>query len=230
MLVDLAKELVLEASGGCSLQVFIPREAIEDLLSHPISMHMLRLRGAVGGLLVDHLRAFVDRLGAMASDEAAQVAVSSLHLLAAAAQCAPAPHDGANRSCESNLLRQACRYVELHLKDDGLSATSLCQALRISRSTLYRLFERFGGVGQYIRERRLVSIHAILSSPQRRGPLGVLADEYGFKSGAQFSTAFRKQFGCAPRDVANASPVAVVSAAKPIVDGDLSSWLMSLRG
>jgi len=62
-------------------------------------------------------------------------------------------------------LRQACRFIEPHLKEPDLSAHQICTALRISRATKYRMFEFYGGVASRIKERRLMRIHGLIALP-----------------------------------------------------------------
>src|SRR5690606_35281662 len=52
-------------------------------------------------------------------------------------------------------LEPARQYIGSHLDDAELSATSIARGLGMSRSHLYRLFQRYGGVSAYILRLRL---------------------------------------------------------------------------
>ena len=83
-----------------------------------------------------------------------------------------------------------------------LGPDSLCQAFRLSRTQLYRLFEPLGGVAAYIQARRLVRAHADLADPGKApGKIYEIAYRWGLVSEAHFSRAFRRAFGLTPGDV-----------------------------
>jgi AraC-like DNA-binding protein len=129
-------------------------------------------------------------------------------------------------------LRQACRYIELHLKDADLGTLPICAAMKISRATLYRLFESYGGVANHIKERRLIRIHGLLTAPDQRRSLALIADDHGFKDASHFSRAFRRHFGYTPSE---APAHQVIGASPPSAAGEsygesLAEWLQPLRG
>lgn len=95
------------------------------------------------------------------------------------------------------LRRDVDAYIDGHLGDEDLGSTSLAHRFRLSRATLYRLFEDRGGVARHIRERRLQAAarHLTGTSPPR---LTWLLHELGFASERQFQRAFRARFGMCP--------------------------------
>lgn len=95
----------------------------------------------------------------MRSIDANAVTAATLRLFAAAIDGSAATRERAQPVIESSQLRQACRHIELHLADQALSAESIVGFFRISRATLYRLFEPLGEVAAYVKKRRLLRIH-----------------------------------------------------------------------
>ena len=75
----------------------------------------------------------------------------------------------------------------------------------ISRSRLYRLFEPYGGVNHYIQHRRLLHAYAALADPNDHRRILDIAEERGFDDAAEFSRAFRREFGYSPSEVRAAS-------------------------
>ena len=113
-----------------------------------------------------------------------------------------------------------------------LGAASIGAALKVSRATLYRLFEPHGGVASYLRERRLLRIHATLCAPGPRRSLAAIAEDHGFQSAAQFSRAFRAQFGYSPSEAASAGQpldAAPAAATEPPRAESLAAWLRPLQ-
>ena len=108
------------------------------------------------------------------------------------------PDDG--KAAAKTLRRMATAYIDRYLAERTLSPESIAAALRLSRSTLYRLFEPDGGVASYVIARRLDRCFDAIA--QGRGAhVGAIAFAHGFASEAHFSRAFRARFGISPREV-----------------------------
>jgi len=104
---------------------------------------------------------------------------ATVSLVAASLAACPKNEEGARPAIDNALLRRARKFVEQNLCDEALSATLLCAQLRVSRSTLYRLFEPLGGVAQYIKERRLARVHELLARAGDRPQIARLAEAHG---------------------------------------------------
>lgn len=88
-------------------------------------------------------------------------------------------------------------HIDRHICDPELGVTSLQTAFKLSRPTLYRMFQPLGGVSHHIRRRRVLVAHQHL----RRDPdcsITWLLYEAGFTSERQFQRAFRATFGLSP--------------------------------
>ncbi len=93
----------------------------------------------------------------------------------------------------------ACRLIEAHRGDAGLTADSIAQAIGCSRASLYRLFEQRGlSVAEHIRTVRLNHGRALLRGP--RLGIGDIALRCGYDDLSAFGKAFRRRFGMSPRD------------------------------
>ncbi len=136
-------------------------------------------------------------------------------LAAAAMQCA-----GAIRNADQlSLLAVAKAYVAAQ-PPGTLSVTDATAALGISRSALYRLFERDGGLLSYDRMRRLRAAHRAMCNPLNGSTLVELASRYGFRDQAALLRSFRKAFGYSPGELrqrhANLTPSTTGTAPEQI--------------
>jgi AraC-like DNA-binding protein len=227
---DLARAAGITVGAGTSVQAFVPRDVLEELLPGPRDLHATRLVGASAMVLAEHLRSLTTCLPDMTAAQAPHAVTATMYMIAAALASTPEAPQRARPPLESSLLRQACRYIELHLKEPGLSATDLCAAMKVSRASLYRMFEAYGGVSNHIRERRLARIHAVLAQGRGRQSLARIAEDHGFENSAHFSRAFRHQYGYCARDTA-ATPCEHTSAGAATLSADpLTQWLRALRG
>ncbi len=104
------------------------------------------------------------------------------------------------RTGASSLLAAAKDHVATQ-PPGTLSIEGITAALGVSRSVVYRLFERDGGVLAYDRMRRLRALHRAVSNPRNTSTLAELARRYGFRDPAALSRSFRKAFGATPEGV-----------------------------
>jgi AraC-like DNA-binding protein len=231
LLLDMARAADINFAAGTAVQAFIPREMLDELLNAPRDLHGLRLVGGSAMVLAMHLRSLATCLPEMTDAQAPFAVTATLHMVAAALASTPELAHAARAPIDSPLLRQACRYIELHLNEPTLAAADVCAAMKVSRATLYRVFEPYGGVSAHIRERRLARIHEVLCKGRDRRSLARVAEDHGFENSAHFSRAFRQQYGHCPRDAAKlaGSERANSTAADSHTGDALTQWLRALR-
>ena len=126
-----------------------------------------------------------------------------------------------------DLHRRICAYIESNLGDERLGIALLIRRFAVSRSTLCRLFGDEGGVGSYIRRRRLERARSYLMDDPACGITWLLY-ELGFASDRQFQRAFHARYGISPaqwrkccRGVPSRSARAGHDAALPCNDDDI---------
>lgn len=229
VITDMARPEWVHVERGMSIALVFPREKLEALLPRAVDLHGVVIRGAAGALLGDHLMSITGRIHAMTRAELPGVSASTLHLIAAGLAPSLETLALAQPTMESTVLRKMRRFIDANLKHHGLNADTLCRAFGVSRATLYRLFEPLGGVAHYVRERRLMSVHAELAGARRSPYLLRIAEAHGFKSAAHFSRAFKAQFGYTPSDLVRGTPREPVFASVPGGRFSLPRWLASLR-
>lgn len=225
VITDMARAESNVSASDC-LVMFIPREQLDEALPRPMDLHGLSPDNPCAQLLQEHLSAMLKHLPDATQEEIPGLSRATVSLVAASIASSPENLEAARPAMENVLLRRGRRFIEQHLRQDDLGAPHLCTELRVSRSTLYRVFMPVGGISQYIKERRLARIHEALA----RGPAGQsisrLAEQYGFKSAAHFSTAFREQYGYSAREVVQRSPV--IAKASGVRGELLQGWLGDL--
>ncbi|MGE5477001.1 MAG: helix-turn-helix domain-containing protein [Bacteroidales bacterium] len=229
VLFDLSRPLTLLTGGGEALSLVVPRPALPDASPHG---RVLSGRSPVGSLLGHHLAALAREVPRLPRADAANMAAASAGLVAACLGMAgKGGGPGVAVPAQPTLGRRVRAYIERNLHLPALGPEALMNDLGVSRSQLYRQFERFGGVQHYIRHRRLRRSLMDVCDPvrgQRR--IADLAYDHGFADEAHFSRLFRQAFGMSPRAARNAArrgePLALA-----ILSGDslcLSHWLRDL--
>ncbi len=157
------------------------------------------LKGGMAPFLASHLRLLHDRgrhLSPRDMQEALRVAGDlALHCIGEAA--------GASRKeCPATraLYTAARHYLQRHLGDADLTASSLAAALGCSRAHLYRVFAAHGTtIADVLRDARLRRAGELIEALPARA-IEQVAFAVGYKSPAAFSRAFRGRYGLSPRD------------------------------
>ena len=193
---DRARPLDGELTAGRNITVSMPRAFLEEQLP-AASVHGLVLRD---GLALP-LAAFLGALPQVLADdrgESGEIARLLRDLVAAAIRRAAPP--STEQQLEGTLRMRARQYIRQNL-GATLDVNSLCAALAVSRSRLYRAFEAEGGVGRFVTRERLKRVHRLLTDPAERSPIAQLAAAHGFHDSAHFSRLFRKSFGYGPQEL-----------------------------
>jgi AraC-like DNA-binding protein len=233
MVLDMARATSASVTNIENINVILPRDGLDDVLA-PFDMHGLILHGAMGTLLRSHLVSLALNLPRMESADAGHVAGATLNLVAACLAPSREAVARARAPLELARLAQIRRYVDRHLCSPDLSPQSICQALGLSRSTLYAVCEPLGGVAAFIQRRRLDRIHAILADPRDHRRISEIAHQHGFVSDAHFSRVFRLAFGASPRDAREAgasrpSRLGEAGFATALSVDAYESWVRRLR-
>lgn len=210
----------ITSAGHEIIMLFVPRSwsavsvALEGIQFPPIQNEM-------GQLLSEHLIALSRHLAVVKAASVHDMVELTRDIIF---ECAAGQ---ARESCSAILnnrmilFEKTRRLIQSRLLDCGLCAQVLQRELGLSRSSLYRLFEPYGGVQRYIQHRRLIDAHAALSDPDDHRPIFEIAEERGYNDGSEFSRAFKKQFGYSPRvvrDRHHKSDVLQSEEAQPFMD------------
>ncbi|BBF91963.1 helix-turn-helix domain-containing protein [Blastochloris tepida] len=184
-----------------TLMLFIPRDSFAAEAGHLDRASNTMLASPLGGLLADYLMALERRLPSLREEDLPAIAAATRAMITA---CLSPSRDGL-REAESGMViglrERARRIVRARLGDRTLTPAALAQAMGVSRSVLYRLFEPQGGVARYIQHCRLAAASQALSDPNDTRRIHVIAEAFGFPNVQEFSRAFRSQFGFSPSEV-----------------------------
>ncbi|SEQ41441.1 transcriptional regulator, AraC family [Devosia sp. YR412] len=187
-----------ETSGLC---IFVPRDFCRERVGALDAADDTVLCSGLGRLLAAYLVDLDRQLRRMTEDEIPSILAATHAMIDAC--IAPTPDRLADASAPINatLLERARELVQTNLLSPTLGVDEICRTLGISRSRLYRLFEDLGGVVHYIRSRRLLDAHRVLSAGTDNRPIVNIAAERDFLDPADFSRAFKREFGYSPREV-----------------------------
>jgi AraC-like DNA-binding protein len=207
---DLAVENTGFARDAPMLTLTIPRPALDRRIEPGMRIHGVAWSASdpIGYLMASHMRSLASVATSMDSRQSRIAADATLDFLSSCLiRKAERPALSGDPRLAPVLWAQAQTFVEQHLADPDLSPTRVSDALGISRTALYELFEHVGGVAGYVRTRRLDEAMRRLASPvHSRELVATIACAVGFVSESSFHRAFKERFGCTPSEARTGEP------------------------
>ena len=101
---------------------------------------------------------------------------------------------------QEHLRREAVeQLIDREIANPHLTGAVIAERVGVSRATLYRLYQRSGGIARHVRRRRIDAVRRALEGPDDR-ELVALAHDYGLGDEAALVRAFRADQGIAPAD------------------------------
>lgn len=169
----------------------------ERLTASPVSGR----RGA-GHLMIEMIRTLAEDIGTLEPASAAAVAHSVTQILVAGLRTLPSAQPATVSQLTAWHRAQIKAYIAEHLADPGLDVARIAGALKLSPSSVHRVFAGEPcGVGEWIWRQRLARLARDLADPALRGrSVSALAFALGFNDAAHVSRAFRARYGCSPRE------------------------------
>lgn len=237
VLYDLGLE-TKTVTGACdSINMFIARDVASDLglLANPHVGTKLPRGSRLAGILGSYMHGISMKMPGMTYQEATIATQDILHMIRASFAAKQKGVDQLDDAPElgSAQTQRICNWIEGQLGNPGLSVKEICNSTYVSRSTLYRLFEKFGGVTSYIHSRRLSNCFkdlVMLNHPDLT--VTQISEHWGYKNYPQFSRLFKRRYGFSPREVAS-SPCVFVEHAKDFYgagqsEPDSKEWIKEL--
>ncbi|TAD87969.1 MAG: helix-turn-helix domain-containing protein [Alphaproteobacteria bacterium] len=203
VLTDLARPFALSASGFTMVVLAVGRDRLLRALGDG-DLHGRVLPATAPGidLVAMHLTALARRRDPPAEPLGTAAVEAVLVLLSGAYRLVVGGGDPVRGAIALASRQAVVEMIEGALDEPDLTPDWVARRTRLSRSTLYRLFEADGGVAAFIRDRRLDRCFAEIAQPGARAAgIGEIAYRSGFVSEAHFSRAFRRRFGVPPSDV-----------------------------
>ncbi|WP_144148369.1 AraC family transcriptional regulator [Paraburkholderia sp. BCC1884] len=199
---DLNQPFRAERPKSRLLSLFVPAAMVDEAMRDGSAIHgrIVEQSSPLAGLALDHMAAVARDIAKLDPARAIEGLQAGAQLMIAAFRKDARPTGAQRAALQAALMGQVRRYVEANLHHGELTPTSVVQALQLKRATIYRWFEPEGGLGAYIRHRRLLEAADELA---RFPHLQVMEIAYGlgFRSASDFTRAFRRAFDMSPQDM-----------------------------
>jgi len=200
--LDMNQPVRMQRNACRVLTFFVPGKLVETAFPDAEAIHgrVIEASTPLTRLLSAHVGALSRNLSNMSVGEIDSAMRDSVQLIVATFSKQASLSGNARAAARGAMFGQVRRYIRANLHDGELSPESLMHALQLPRPTLYRMFEHEGGLGAYIRNRRL---REAADELVRFPDLAVMDIAYGlgFKSASDFTRAFRRAYDMAPQDL-----------------------------
>jgi AraC-like DNA-binding protein len=206
-LMSLGDELVSARATDERLHLYLARDDFACIAAQLDAARGTALASPLGELLAEHMLLLERTLPLLSPEEAARLGTALQAMVAACIAPTPDRMAAAAPQIAFQRLERMRRAVQRHLRLPALGSELLCRELGTSRSQLYRLMEREGGVAHYVQRQRLRAAFQALSDPDNPRSIASVAEEFCFADAATFSRSFRQKFGISPSEArAGAAP------------------------
>ncbi|WP_458766471.1 helix-turn-helix domain-containing protein [Cupriavidus basilensis] len=234
-LLDLGRTLDSRTPAFSNITLTVPRDRL------PASLRSCNLHGTVldagqgsTRLLASHLSQLMLAGASLTAQEMAASVTAALIMLEGSGARLRDSEPDVQTAARRSMRKLVRRYIEQHLATEALSPEQVASVFRLSRASLYRLFESDGGVNAFIQGRRLDRCFDELARSKGSGlSIAELAYRYGYSNESTFSRAFRRRFSLSPREVRalaerprNNWPAASANGSEAAT---INAWLESLR-
>jgi AraC-like DNA-binding protein len=203
VLETLAEPFVDTWSPAGWVSVMIPRDALPELVPYFAEHGTGPILGTAASLLADFLLALADRLP-YAEERDRDRFARTLRMMIASCLQVEVKAGAKVREANTPFARERVRRViRQNLSSALLDPDRISRMSGISRSTLYRMFEPYGGVVHYLQSMRLDRVYRDLTEVSQNTKLTIaeIAERRGFHNTPAFNRAFKRQFGCTPGEV-----------------------------
>jgi AraC-like DNA-binding protein len=183
------------------LQLYLPRDSFSEVGGSLDMAIGSMLDTGPGLLLADYMLLLERNLPSLTTDDAARLPNAVRAMVAACVAPSADRSAWALPQIRLTMLEKVRQAVSKNLRSPSLGPDQLCRQTAMSRSQLYRVLEREGGVANYIQRRRLSESFSILCDTSNAQPISEIATSLRFADPSSFSRAFRREFGITPTEV-----------------------------
>lgn len=181
----------------------VEAKAVGGRIRQPDRFCSLQFNAAegAGGLFADMLHLIPNRFEAMTAEVRATVGQQLIDLLVLALKADERTLTTGNSTVREAHLTRIEAFIRKNLGDCDLDPETIARGCGISTRYLHELFRDTNQtVGSWIRDQRLEACREALRDPMNRQTVAEIAYRFGFGDQAQFSRAFKAQFGLPPKD------------------------------
>lgn len=197
-LYDLDKEFSVNLTPGRFASVIIPKHLLPIDLG---ALHLNPMSTLSTGLLSEYIRQLVNNISRIPIKESAALCDAIVSMTTSSLSYASSVLNCRTNESGDTLLYKARRFILDNVSVKTVTVDSTCQAMGVSRATLYRAFESQSiGLSEYIKLHRYRRVLRSLASSGGQGSSRVveIVERCGFTYNSMFVSNFKQYFGITP--------------------------------
>ncbi|MFD1197684.1 helix-turn-helix domain-containing protein [Brucella gallinifaecis] len=201
-ITDLSQTTAGEVSAGSRININISKNELEKIYAWK-NLHGVILKQHLPStkILSNYIQGIINIEAEFSAVEAIGIKEALLSLLSSSL-------NGVDKGLSGdwvpilNIRHRIIAFIENNLANPLLCPQFIIEHFHISRSNLYRLFEKHGGISKFIRDKRLkLAYKIIMFSPDRVPSIKEISYRCGFNDPSQLIKSFKKMYGVNPKGV-----------------------------
>lgn len=209
-----------------------PREVLQEFWGPIDSLAGLQIpSNSVKGLLLRNFMVnLCDNLDQVDISEASAISESACQIFSSLFQNEIKHAIDKHEPLSTNLKSEIKKFILVNIRDPHLGAELLAHRFHCSRAKIYRLFQKEGGLANYIYSQRLRLCYKELSqTPRNTRAYDQMISSWGFKNTKQFNRRFNNEFGQSAKEmIAETKQFASTNSNGHAME--VASWLKKLSG
>ena len=200
-ILDLTRPLDSLKAAGSRITMVVPRIELNRVTNNQ-DLHgvVLRRESPSTKLLAEYIIGTHDISDTVEAGEVQTVQDSLIKLIAIAVNAGD-PGEINKFGLQSSLRQRVIDYIDRNIQNSSISIETLMKNFHVSRSHLYRSFEKDGGIIKVIQDKRLNFAYRMLTDDRNnQRSIKDISYECGFPNVAGFIRLFKAKFGITPSD------------------------------
>lgn len=205
ILRSLAHPYVATSDDTDTMAVHLDRDSFPKLADWLDRANHTQITGTFGALFKDFMLSLEAHLPTFTLADIPVINASLAALVRSLVLGSPQYSLNEHPLIEAAMFNRARNYIEANIRSPHLSPDTTARALGMSSRKLYYLFEKRGGVANYIRHRRLAACHRALTDISEFRSIREIAEQFGLGNRSLFNRQFRGRYGYGPSEAREAT-------------------------
>lgn len=231
-IIDMAQELDSVANPASrksdntiptftNMSLVVARDRLEALMPalHRFHLHVFRSSSPLNLILRNYVMTMFTCASELTHSEAEALVEPTVELLAATINRELEQDTGTNKALDVATLITVKQFIDNNLHVPTLNPDTIAKHLGISRASLFRICNPFGGVMGLVRSRRLLVARRLLSTSPVNKSIKSIMYGLGFNDRSSFNRAYKQQFGISPSETQDYVLENLASKPDPLIEG-----------
>ena len=185
-------------------EIYLPKAMIDLSPDRPMQSEKLHPNSALGKIVHDEWHS-IFRLARSGTSKAPKADLERFIASIQIALGAPPQREDVRAHARDLMFRQIDQFISANLRSPNLDIGMILNQFGVSRASLYRMFEPFGGIRTHITQMRASrAVMEIWQTRMMRASVRAAREKWQFRTGSDFNRTIRRVFDNSPRRLLSA--------------------------